>query len=411
VSARRDPDVLVVGGGPAGLAAARAAAGAGASVLLVERDVRLGGILNQCVHDGFGLEMFGDSLTGPEYSGRLVGELDGTGVEVLLDSFVLRVEDGPACHVLSPRGHETLRLGAVVAAMGCRERSFGSLAIPGPRPAGIWSAGTAQRLVNLEGLTIGRRAVILGSGDVGLIMARRLTFEGATVECVLERYPWPGGLPRNVSQCLNDFGIPLLLSHTVVEVLGDKRVTGVVMAGVGDDGREVPGSRRVVECDTLLVSVGLIPENELTRGAGAAIDRATGGPVVDQRLMTSVPGVFICGNALHVHDLADWASLEGRRAGERAAAYAAAPWERAEPIAVRVAGDVRYVVPQTLVAGEAATLAFRVAEPLRRAVVTVSRDGEDIVAVQFPYLSPSELASVDVPALSAGGGDLEVRVG
>lgn len=406
----RDFDVLVVGGGPAGLSAAGAAAVSGARVLLAERDVRLGGILNQCVHDGFGLELFGESLTGPEYAARQIEGLAGSDVEVILDASVLRIESDGRVHLLSPSGYSVLEPGAVVLAMGCRERSFASLVMPSCRPAGIWSAGTAQRLVNLEGLMVGRRVVILGSGDVGLIMARRLTLEGARVECVLELYPYPGGLPRNVSQCLNDFGIPLLLRHTVLEVLGKDRVAGVVIAGVGDDSRPLPGTERTIECDTLLVSVGLIPENELTREAGGAMDLATGGPVVDQQLMTSILGVFAAGNALHVHDLADWASLEGRRAGELAAAYAREPWVASSPIAVRPSGDVRYVVPQTLRVGEPATLSFRVTEPRRRALVSVSRGGEKIVSMQFPYLSPSELATIEVPALAAGDSPLEVLV-
>ena len=257
---------------------------------------------------------------------------------------------------------------------------------------------------------VGERVVILGSGDVGLIVARRMTLEGARVECVVELNAYPGGLPRNVSQCLNDFGIPLLVRHTVIEVLGASRVRGVVIAGVGEDGRPIKGTERTIECDTLLVSVGLIPENELTRAAGGVMDSATGGPTVNQQLMTSIPGVFAAGNALHVHDLADWASFEGHRAGEFAVRYASEPWESGASIPVRSSGDVRYVVPQTIQGGTPATLSFRVAEPRRRALVTVSRAGEEIVGVQFPYLSPSELASVDLPALESGDAPLEVRI-
>lgn len=404
-----DPDVLVVGGGPAGLAAATEASRAGASALLVERDDRLGGILNQCVHDGFGLELFKESLTGPEYAARLVAEADAAGVAVALGTSVLQVADGPTLRVLGPGGYRSLSPCAVVLAMGCRERSFGSLMVAGPRPAGIYSAGAAQRMVNVDGLMVGRRAVVLGSGDVGLIMARRMVLEGAEVECVVERLPFPGGLARNISQCLNDFGIPLLLEHTVVGVFGQGRLEAVAIAQVDSAGRLMPGTRRRVECDTLLVSVGLIPENELTREAGATVDPASGGACVDQRLMTDMPGVFACGNVLHVHDLADWASLEARGAGVWAARWAARPWPAGEHVHVAVGSGLRYVVPQHLKPDEDASLSFRVEEPLARARVTISREGVDLASRRFPYLAPSELATIDLPAPGPGPG-LEVRV-
>ncbi len=404
----RNTDVLVVGGGPAGLAAALAAAESGAEVRLVERDVRLGGILPQCVHDGFGLEVFGESLTGPEYAARLSSAVRAAGVRVDTDSTVLAVGADLACEVLSPTGFSCARPRAVVLAMGCRERSFGSLVIPGPRVAGIYSAGCAQRLVNIEGVMVGRRAVVLGSGDVGLIMARRMTLEGASVACVVEKMPYPGGLPRNVSQCLNDFGIPLHLSTTVVGVHGRGRLSAVDIADADETGRPSMETARTVECDTLLVSVGLIPENELTRDAGAKMDDSSGGAVVDQDLMTSMRGVFACGNVLHVNDLADWASLEGRRAGERAASWASDPWAVTEHASVTAGPGVRYVVPQRVRRGGRAVLSFRVTEPIRRPRVAVVADGATLCEVGFTYLAPSELATLEVSAVPAGVGSLEV---
>lgn len=405
----RQPDVLVVGGGPAGLAAATEAARGGAHVVVVERDRLAGGILNQCIHDGFGLTLFGESLTGPEYASRQIDEVEKLAVEFLLEATVLSIGLDKTCEILSPAGYELLRPGSIVLAMGCRERSFGSLAIPGSRPAGIYGAGAAQRLINLQGVMVGRKALILGSGDIGLIMARRLVLEGAEVACVVERLAYAGGLPRNVSQCVNDFEIPLFLEHTVVEVLGRKRLEGARIARVDESGSPVPGTDRVVECDTLLTSVGLLPENELTRLAGAQMDARSAGPVVDQRLATSLEGVFACGNVLHVHDLADWASLEGGRAGKWAARYASEPWAPAPVIDVRAGAGLRYVVPQRLVAGEPAVLHFRASEPCRRARIVVTAGGRELACRLFDYLAPAELATIDVPAL--GDGVAEVVVG
>jgi NADPH-dependent 2,4-dienoyl-CoA reductase/sulfur reductase-like enzyme len=392
------------------MAAAAAAAESGASVLLVERDDRLGGILNQCVHDGFGVELFGESLTGPEYATRLRGRLDGSDVTASLASAVLSIGGDLETRLLSPEGYAIVRPRAIVLAMGCRERPFGALALPSSRPAGIWTAGAAQRLVNVEGVMVGRRAVILGSGDVGLIMARRMVLEGAEVECVAERLPYPGGLPRNVSQCLNDFDIPLLLSHTVVEVLGRGRVAGVVLAAVDEAGEVVAGSERRVECDTLLVSVGLIPENELTRAAGAAMDESSGGAQVDQRLMTTAGGLFACGNALHVHDLADQASLEGARAGASAARFASSSWPAGGGITVRPGDGVRYVVPQRLLPGEPAVLSLRPMEPRRNTKIVVTRDGTSVTERACPYVAPSEMAEIEIGPTAAGP-PLEVSLG
>lgn len=402
--------VLVVGGGPAGLAAAAEAAREGARVTLVERDTVLGGILGQCVHDGFGIEMFGEALTGPEYVDRMLDDLEGLDVRFMVDTMVLDLGDGPVARIVGPEGYEVLRPEAVIVATGCREKSFGSLAVSGSRPAGIFTAGTAQRLVNVEGLTVGQRAVILGSGDVGLIMARRLVLEGAQVECVVERMPYPGGLPRNVSQCLNDFQIPLLLEHTVTQVLGRARLEGVVIAEVDSRGEAVAGSERVVACDTLLVSVGLIPENELLGGTSAVLDRASRGPVVDQMLMTLSPGVFSCGNSLQVHDLADWAGREGQTAGRAAAAWARGEQEGCERVPVMACAGLRYVAPQVLLAGLPATLRFRVTEPFRRPCVSVKRDGMVLAELRFDHLAPSELASLEVPGFEVSGGPVEVCV-
>ena len=346
-------DVVVVGGGPAGLAAAGAARGGGRrSVLLLERDNELGGILNQCVHSGFGLVTFGEELTGPEYAARFADAARGAGVEVLLDSMVLDVSSGaggPRVTWVSPaRGVEVAEAGAVVLAMGCRERPAGALGIPGFRPAGVYTAGCAQRMVNREGLLPGREVVILGSGDIGLIMARRLTLEGAHVACVVELMPYSSGLKRNVVQCLEDFGIPLLLSHTVTRVEGHRRVEAVEVSRVDDAGRPVPGSGVRYPCDTLLLSVGLLPENELSRAAGVELSAATRGPVVDDSLMTSVPGVFACGNVLHVHDLVDYVTQEAERAGECAGAWADGARGERQLVPLLPAAGVRYVVPQLL---------------------------------------------------------------
>ncbi len=366
----RTVDVAVIGGGPAGLSAATNARRAGAGrVLVVERDVRAGGILPQCIHAGFGLHEFGVDLTGPEYADRWTTAACEAGVEVLLDTMVLSfTREAPAGGwLLSVVGPTTgvlhIHCTAVVLAMGCRERTRGALSIPGDRPSGIYTAGTAQRLSNLEGLLPGRRIVILGSGDIGLIMARRLTLEGARVLAVLELQPYAGGLTRNVVQCLDDFGIPLRLSTTVVRINGRERLEGVVTAQVDENRRPIPGTEVDIPCDTLLLSVGLIPENELSRDAGVTLDTATGGAVVDETLATVLPGVFACGNVLHVHDLVDYVSEEASLAGRSAARFALAaagapvpaPASSATPspaassfVSLAAGPGVRTVVPQRL---------------------------------------------------------------
>lgn len=390
--------MAVVGGGPAGLAAAVAAREAGAaSVVILEREACLGGILPQCIHTGFGLARFGEDLTGPEYAERYAGLADGAGVGVLLGTTVLGLEPGPVLRTVNPSaGLFLLRAQGVVLAMGCRERTRVQAGIGGTRPAGVFTAGVAQRYLNIEGRLPGQTAVIVGSGDVGLLLARRLTLCGARVAGVYEQLPYASGLTRNVVQCLHDFDIPLHLSHTVLEVHGRGRVEAVTVAQVAD-GRPVPGSETAVPCDTLIVSVGLIPENELTRGAGARLDPATGGPAVDSLYRTTLPGVYACGNVVHVHDLVDHVSAAAAVAGADAARPAAGP---AVPI---VAGDnVRYVVPQRLVAGAPARVYCRVVRP-QRDVELAARCGSRVIARRREAaVRPPELLCLDLPTQSPG---------
>ena len=389
-------DVIVIGGGPAGLAAACAACEKGAKkVLVIERDKELGGILNQCIHNGFGLHRFKEELTGPEYAGRFIQLLRQTKAEVMLDTMVVEITaDRRVCCINTVDGYQELKAGAVVLAMGCRERPRGALNIPGCRPAGIYSAGTAQRLVNMEGLMPGRDVVILGSGDIGLIMARRMTLEGAKVLACVEVMPYSGGLKRNIVQCLEDFGIPLYLSTTVVDIHGRERLEGVTLAQVDGNRRPIPGTERDIPCDTLLLSVGLLPENELSQQAGVRLDAVTGGPEVGDDLSTSIPGVFACGNVLHVHDLVDFVSQEAARAGENAARYLLE--QRRERQTVRLTGKngVRYTVPQYLdpaAMEETVTVRFRVGKPYRDADLAVYLDGRLLRRVHKRILSPGEM--------------------
>ena len=404
--------LIILGGGPAGLAAALAAREAGVEdILILERDRALGGILNQCIHNGFGLHTFQEELTGPEYAGRYARQVLDAGIACQLDTMVLSLSPERVVTAISPAGLRQMQAGAVVLAMGCRERPRGALNIPGFRPAGIYSAGTAQRLVNLEGKLPGRDAVILGSGDIGLIMARRMTLEGAKVHAVAELLPYSGGLKRNIVQCLEDFGIPLLLSHTVVRIEGRERVTAVVLAQVDDQRRPIPGTEQTYPCDTLLLSCGLIPENELSRGAGVALDAVTGGPVVDQGLETSIPGVFACGNVLHVHDLVDFVSQEAALAGRQAASYLQAPRPAGRTVAVKPGPGVRYVVPQFLdpaAMDGPVTLRFRVAAPARRCAVTLTQGGRTIQRKKRPVVAPGEMESLEISARELQTGDLTV---
>ena len=395
-------DIVIVGGGPAGLAAAASARKAGIEkILILERDDRLGGILNQCIHNGFGLHTFKEELTGPEYAHRFIDQVLEKKIEYKLHTMVMDISSDRVVTAMNHTdGMFRIQAGAVILAMGCRERPIGALATPGYRPAGIFSAGTAQRLVNMEGYMPGREVVILGSGDIGLIMARRMTLEGAKVKVVAEVMPYSGGLKRNIVQCLDDFGIPLKLSHTVVDVEGKEHISAVTIAEVGPDRKPIPGTEERYTCDTLLLSVGLIPENELSRGAGVAISNITNGPVVNESLETSIPGVFACGNVLHVHDLVDYVSEEAARAGENAAKFVSAgcrDMAEGEDIQLIPADGVRYTVPSVINPGRMdrmVTVRFRVGAVYKNAAVSVYFNDERVMHNKKRIISPGEMEQV-----------------
>ncbi len=395
-------DIVIIGGGPAGLAAAVSARDNGAdSLLILERDKELGGILNQCIHNGFGLHTFKEELTGPEYAARFIAQVRERGIEYKLNTMVMDISPDKTVTAMNrEEGLFEIKAKAVILAMGCRERSRGALNIPGYRPAGIFSAGTAQRLVNMEGYMPGREVVILGSGDIGLIMARRMTFEGAKVKVVAELMPYSGGLKRNIVQCLDDYGIPLKLSHTVVDIKGRKRVEGVTIAEVDNKGKPIPGTEEFYSCDTLLLSVGLIPENELSDGMGVKMNPVTSGPVVNESLETNIEGVFACGNVLHVHDLVDFVSEEAAAAGVHAALYVKGrtrPNSGGREIVFRAEGGVRYTVPATVNPtrmDEKLTVRFRVGAVYKNCYTSVYFDEERVLRRKRQILAPGEMEEI-----------------
>ena len=401
-------DLIVVGGGPAGLAAACKAWDEGVkNILVLERDKELGGILNQCIHNGFGLQRFKEELTGPEYAGRYIDMLKATGVQVKLDTMVLQVvpgEDGAPHQVHAINGADgymVLETKTIVLAMGCRERTRGAISTPGERCAGVFTAGAAQRFLNMEGYMVGRRVVILGSGDIGLIMARRMTLEGAKVLACVELMPYSGGLTRNIVQCLEDYGIPLYLSHTITDIKGHERVEQVTVSQVGPDRRPIPGTEMVFDCDTVLLSVGLIPENELTRQAGIAMDKRTSGAVVFENMETGVPGIFACGNVVHVHDLVDYVSAESERAGAAAAAWVQGKHAAGEALELVNGDGVSYTVPQHLrleALEKPAQVFFRVNRVTRDAqILATDADGKTIARFKREHMAPGEMEQVALP--------------
>lgn len=395
-------DIVIIGGGPAGLAAAISAKRSGVdSVLILERDKELGGILNQCIHNGFGLHTFKEELTGPEYAGRFIDQAKELNIEYKLNTMVMDISPQKVVTAMNrEEGLFEIQAKAVVLAMGCRERSRGALNIPGYRPAGIFSAGTAQRLVNIEGYMPGREVVILGSGDIGLIMARRMTYEGAKVKVVAELMPYSGGLKRNIVQCLDDYDIPLKLSHTVVDIKGKERLEGITLAQVDGHGKPIPGTEEEYSCDTLLLSVGLIPENEISRGMGVDMNPVTSGPKVNESLETNIEGVFACGNVLHVHDLVDFVSEEAGTAGRNAAEYVKQGEERRQggkEIKMNPVEGVRYTVPGTINVDrmdENLTVRFRVGGVYKNCYISAYFDDERVIHRKRPVVAPGEMEEI-----------------
>ena len=390
--------VVIIGGGPAGLSAAVALYDAGVrDILILEREKRLGGILNQCIHDGFGLTRFGEMLSGPEYARRFIDAAQQRGIACITDCTVIRLTGEREIHAVTREGLHVLRADAVLLTMGCRERPRGALAIPGDRPAGVFTAGVAQSYINLHNTMVGKRAVILGSGDIGMIMARRLTLEGARVEAVFELLPYPSGLPRNIEQCLNDYGIPLYLSHTVTRINGRGRLSSVTVSEVDADRRPISGTERDWPCDTLILSCGLIPENELSVQAGVALDGRTKGAVVDENQMTSVSGIFAAGNVLHVHDLVDFVSLEAEKLADSVKAYLAGTAAVCD-IDVQTDAAIGYTVPQKLSGTKPVTISFRPKSPMQNCHFAAVQDGVLLAEKYVRRALPAVMLHLDIPA-------------
>ena len=391
-------DVVIIGGGPAGLSAALGAKKKGCSnILIIERSEKLGGILNQCIHNGFGLHTFKEELTGPEYAYRYIKMVEKEEIPFLLNTTVLSISPHSVTYINEEEGVRTIETKAIVLAMGCRERPRGALNIPGDRPSGIFSAGTAQYLTNIEGKMPGKRVVILGSGDIGLIMARRMTLEGAKVLAVVELMPYSSGLKRNIVQCLDDFSIPLLLSHTVTKIEGRKRVERITVSAVDEKRKPIPGTEITYDADTLLLSVGLLPENELSRKAGITLSPVTGGPIVDNSFQTDSDGIFACGNVLHVHDLVDYVSNEAEKAGESAAIYALADKTQSKKkIPVSVFGLARYTVPEMVDEDtkEDTTIRFRVSNVKKDGKIVVRINGEEVISKKKRIMAPGEMETI-----------------
>ncbi len=412
-------DVIVIGAGPAGLAAAISAYENGAeNIALIERDIKTGGILNQCIHNGFGLHHFKEELTGPEYAGRFYDKLKDTPINLFLDTMVLEITKDRDVHIINSEiGYTILKAKSVVLAMGCRERTRGAIQIPGTRPSGILTAGSAQYYVNMQGYMPGEKVVILGSGDIGLIMARRMTLEGAKVLACVELMPYSGGLTRNIVQCLNDFDIPLLLSHTVIDVQGEDRLQRVVVAQVDKERKPIKGTEIVFECDTLLLSVGLIPENELTQNANIDLDNRTKGPIVYENMQTLAEGVFACGNVVHVHDLVDFVTEESTRAGKSAALFAKGEKQEFEKIIdIKTDENISYTVPQKLRTpfnDKFFTVFFRVRKIIPKAVIEIVSQDNIIASFKKQHLAPGEMESVKLPKAileKIAGENLEIRI-